>query len=91
MQRLNSHIKGAAHIEVTNGEVQGGNLHSVTFQSLDIDIDNLKSSSAYSMLDYGGMVQDMGLGAEEALVPKMDTDAFDLGSAASILDEEVQA
>ena len=54
-QRLESHIKGAAHIEVPNGEVQiGGNLHSVTFQSLDIDIDDL-SSSATSMLDCDGV------------------------------------
>ena len=52
-------------------------------------------------------MQDMGLGAsssseelsfsvistkaEEALVPQMDPDALDLGSAASILDDEVQA
>ena len=43
------------------------------------------------MLDYGGVVQDIGFGAEEALVPKMDTDALDRGSAASIINEEVQA
>ena len=66
---MEAHIKGAAHIEVQNGEIQG-NLHSVTSKPLDID-DDLKSSSATSMPDYGGMVQDMGLGAEEALVPKV--------------------
>ena len=61
---MEAHIKGAAHIEVPNGEVQG-NLHSVTSKPLDMDINELKSSSATTMPDYGGMVQDTGLGAEE--------------------------
>ena len=73
---MEAHIKGAAHIEVPNGEVQG-DLHSVTSKPLDMDND-LKTSSATTMPDCGGMVQDTGLGAEEELVPKvpqLDLDA----------------
>ena len=43
-----------------------------------MDINDLKSSSATTMPDYGGMVQDTGLGAEEELVqkvPQLDLDA----------------